>query len=204
MNDSFSNYCVNNETFLSNDNKNENKNTDIGYNQEEINATSTEDLIIIRKAIFAYLKSPNLKKRNPNYVKAFKRINEELKKRKIKEEEKGSLKFESFSSKDKNGVDKKRENDYDNKYKNLICKEFKEKRYSYLNTEMLKRKRANAVDDSLNIPAFLQDKLSKEKKKLEEDGDILFDLRRKNQIGNEFDMTKESYSPSKIEFINIS
>lgn len=56
-------------------------NTDIGYNNEELKATSTDDLIVLRRAIYSYLKSPNLKKRNPNYLKLFRRLNEELKNR---------------------------------------------------------------------------------------------------------------------------
>ncbi len=63
-------------------------NTDIGYNDEELKASTTEDLIVLRKAIFSYLKSPNLKKRNPNYLKLFKRINEELKIRNLIEDNK--------------------------------------------------------------------------------------------------------------------
>mgnify|MGYP000878440859 CR=1 FL=1 len=62
-------------------------NTDIGYNHEELKATSTEDLIVLRRAIFSYLKSPNLKKRNPNYLKLFRRLNEELKNRNLTENE---------------------------------------------------------------------------------------------------------------------
>jgi hypothetical protein len=62
-------------------------NTDIGYDQKELNSTSSEDLFILRKAIYSYLKSPNLKKRNPNYLKLFKRINDELKIRKLLEDE---------------------------------------------------------------------------------------------------------------------
>ena len=63
-------------------------NTDIGYNHEELKATPTDDLLVLRKAIFAYLKSPNLKKRNPNYLKLFRRLNEERKSRSSAEKDK--------------------------------------------------------------------------------------------------------------------
>ena len=66
-------------------------NTDIGYNQKELDATSTDDLVILRRAIYSYLKSPTLKKRNPNYLKLFKRIKDELKTRKSLEEGKSNL-----------------------------------------------------------------------------------------------------------------
>ena len=69
-------------------------NTDIGYNQEELDATTTDDLLVLRRAIYSYMKSPTLKKRNPNYLKLFKRINEELKERKVLEEEKTGKKSE--------------------------------------------------------------------------------------------------------------
>lgn len=58
--------------------------TDIGYDQNEIAATSTEDLIILQKAILNYLRSPSLKKRNPKFLILLTRINSEVFKRKYK------------------------------------------------------------------------------------------------------------------------
>merc|ERR1712151_408433 len=119
-------------------------NTDIGYDKEELNNTTTEDLLILKRAIYSYLKSPNLKKRNPNYMKLFKRINEELKRRKGTQEEKKTI-LHKFS------FDKT-----DLKFKDEI-KENKE------NIEFLNRKRSCEVKKpNLAIPEFLQDK-SKEK-----------------------------------------
>ena len=85
--------CQNDETFIS-EITTEIVNTDIGYNQEELDATPTDDLMVLRTAIYSYLKSPTLKKRNPNYLKLFKRINEELNRRKLLEEDKTVKKFE--------------------------------------------------------------------------------------------------------------
>ena len=75
-------------------------NTDIGYNQEELDSTSSEDLFILRKAIYSYLKSPNLKKRNPNYLRLFKKINQELRIRKLIEDEKKNQFFKKVINKD--------------------------------------------------------------------------------------------------------
>lgn len=70
-----------NEETLLNENAIELIKTDIGYNNEELKATSLDDLLILKRAIYYYLKSPNLKKRNPNYLKLYKRIIEELRER---------------------------------------------------------------------------------------------------------------------------
>jgi hypothetical protein len=57
-------------------------NTFIGFDQNEIEKTSDEDLILIRKDIYSYLTNPKLKKRNSNFKTVFYRINKELSKRK--------------------------------------------------------------------------------------------------------------------------
>jgi hypothetical protein len=92
MRDSFF-ITQNDDTFIS-ESSTEIKNTDIGYNHEELAATSTEDLIVLRKAIYSYLKSPTLKKRNPNYLKLFQRLNEELKTRKLTDKDKINMIFD--------------------------------------------------------------------------------------------------------------
>merc|ERR1711957_494794 len=126
-------------------------NTDIGYNQEELDATTTDDLLVLRRAIYSYMKSPTLKKRNPNYLKLFKRINEELKERKVLEEEKTGKKSEIGNKFLFDGQDKIK----------FFQKTLKEKE----NKDLLKLKRKNDIQKkpNLSIPEFLQDK-SKEKK----------------------------------------
>jgi hypothetical protein len=57
------------------------RNSFIGFEQEEIDQTETEDLLTIRRAVYGYLKSNKLKKRNANFMEVFCRINRELKKR---------------------------------------------------------------------------------------------------------------------------
>jgi len=57
------------------------RNSFIGFRQEEIDQTETEDLLTIRRAVYGYLKSKKLKKRNANFMEVFCRINREIKKR---------------------------------------------------------------------------------------------------------------------------
>lgn len=57
------------------------RNTFIGFDNEEITRTSSEDLVRIRKSVYAYITSPNLKKRNADFIDCFKRISRELKAR---------------------------------------------------------------------------------------------------------------------------
>ena len=59
------------------------RNSFIGFKQEEIDKTDTEDLIMIRRAVYGYLKSKKLKKRNANFRDVFFRITRELRKRKV-------------------------------------------------------------------------------------------------------------------------
>ena len=65
-------------------------NTFIGFDQHEIEKTSDEDLISIRKDIYSYLTNPKLKKRNSNFKTVFYRINKELRKRKREKVNKNS------------------------------------------------------------------------------------------------------------------
>jgi len=134
-------------------------NTDIGYNQEELDAQTTDDLLVLRRAIFAYLKSPTLKKRNPNYLKLFKRINVEIKKRKILEDEKLDKKSEIgnkflFGSFDSDTSDRLK----------FLQKNFNKEKENKI--DLLKLKRKNDLQNinlqkkqnNLSIPDFLQDK----------------------------------------------
>lgn len=57
------------------------RNTFIGFDEKEINKTSTEDLLLLRRPVYAYIKSTKLKKRNANFIEVFKRINRELARR---------------------------------------------------------------------------------------------------------------------------
>ena len=165
---------------FSKENPLENKNTDIGYSQDEIIATSTEELLVLRKAIYSYLKCPNLKKRNPNYLKVFKRINEDLRKRKAINPQKDlkakANKTYMFQSTKSEKDLKKQLGSFnvisDKNNKNFLVDSFDEevkncRKFSTINTEFIKRKRAfttnNAVfssnnSDGLNFPSFLQDK----------------------------------------------
>ncbi len=59
------------------------RNTFIGFDQYEIENTSTPDLLMIRKPVYQYLKSTKLKKRNANFIDVFKRINKELRDRNV-------------------------------------------------------------------------------------------------------------------------
>jgi len=177
-------------------------NTDIGYSQDEIIATSTEDLIMLRKAIYSYLKSPNLKKRNPNYLKVFKRINEELKKRKLKPEDKNHSK----NTKALNEIELKKTGNIqlENKNKEILLNNSYEgeKRKNFItNNELLKRKRVNSESEiNLDIPSFLQDKKSTKERDFVNDDDFIFNLKSKNckSFGNSFEFGNEK------EFINTS
>lgn len=59
------------------------RNTFIGFDHEEIEKTSTNDLLTIRRAVYDYLKSTKLKKRNANFIDVFRRMTEELQKRNV-------------------------------------------------------------------------------------------------------------------------
>jgi len=178
----------------------EKANTDVGYDKDEIKQTSTQDLIMLRKATFSYLKSPNLKKRNPNYLKLFKRITEELHKRKLTQEEKLYLKSESFSNPKDNEDNAKNRTNFDYKYKgSLLNDDCKESKNTYINAQFLKRKRANTCESpsSIDIPSFLQDKYNKGKDSQDEE-DLVFNIKIESKSSYDFnDYTKESYHSSK-------
>jgi len=59
--------------------------TFVGFDQQEIEKSSNEDLLYIRYVIDSYLKNPNLKKRNIDFKKVFYRIEKELKLRRKNE-----------------------------------------------------------------------------------------------------------------------
>jgi hypothetical protein len=59
------------------------RNSFIGFDQDEIENTTNDDLLTIKRAIYKYLKSTKLKKRNANFMEVFYRINKEIKKRKL-------------------------------------------------------------------------------------------------------------------------
>merc|ERR1712032_102915 len=126
-------------------------NTDIGYNHEELQATPSDDLLVLRRAIYAYLKSPNLKKRNPNYLKLFRRLNEELKNRNLTEKDEFTMNKNKFEKIFLPSGIKTKLSSNNHKYEN--------------SNDLLKKKRQNEIEkqQNLSIPEFLQDK-SKEKK----------------------------------------
>ena len=131
-------------------------NTNIGYEKEELKKTSTDDLLILRKAIYSYLKSPNLKKRNPNYLKLFKRLEEEIKTRNISFAQKFEFKIERVFLFFKNFFIFFISLLY---FYNFIQKIWNEERKDFKN-DLLKKKRKNEnlVKLDLKIPEFLQDK----------------------------------------------
>lgn len=59
------------------------RNTFIGFDKEEIKNTPTNDLLTIRRAVYDYLKSTKLKKRNANFIDVFRRMTEELQERNV-------------------------------------------------------------------------------------------------------------------------
>lgn len=59
------------------------KGSEVGYDIDEIKATSTQELKNIRASIYTYLISTNQKKRNANFKELFLRINEKLKERQL-------------------------------------------------------------------------------------------------------------------------
>ena len=84
-------------------------NTNIGYDSNEISATSTEDLFSLQKAILKYLKTSKLKNKNPNFLRVLKGINEEISIRKINISKQESISFsvperKSYFSKDKTNL----------------------------------------------------------------------------------------------------
>ena len=53
--------------------------TNVGFEEEEIKNTTTEDLLNLKYSIAGYLKSKKLKKRNMKYMLVYQRITKELK-----------------------------------------------------------------------------------------------------------------------------
>jgi hypothetical protein len=54
----------------------------VGYDEEEVKRTSTEDLLILRKTILAYLKKNSSRKRSVSFREVYSRIMDELERRK--------------------------------------------------------------------------------------------------------------------------
>ncbi len=178
--------------------------TDIGYSQDEIAKSTNEELIIISRAIHSYFHSRNLKKRNPNYMKAFKRINEELKKRKLNNQEKiflnnSTLNLNNKSQKNKTNIENKLcYCDNNSKFFKFEKTKLKQKiNTGNTKSDFIKRKRANIDQTTMkfDIPSFLQDKISKEK--------FFFNgLKKKNSIISETNF--ESNYREKLEEFNNS
>jgi len=149
---------------------------------DEIKKTSTEDLIILRSSILAYLKSKKLKKRNSNYMSVFLRMNYELSQRKK------SPKFITVSDIIKEIPQKKSENLQSEKIekfedfaieKNLRGSELKPHKYfdffeyeknkeKSAESKFLNRKLSQDSHLEIDIPSFLNDKNSLKIKKLKE------------------------------------
>ncbi len=146
---------------------------------DEIKKTSTQDLMILRSSIIAYLRSKRLKKRNSNYMNVYVRMNYELNLRKK------NLNFSSFSDAINETEDKKMENSIKGKdtttEENLFIKktnnsDLTEKKfydsfeYCKKNSEinLLSRKLTQDSHLKIDIPSFLNDKKSLEIKKLKE------------------------------------
>lgn len=124
------------------------RNTFIGFDLEEIKKTSSSDLLMIRKPIYAYLKSTKLKKRNANFIDVFKRINNELRERNIipskKPQQNILLNVSKITNSTKSGTSSERESITNETLTNEKIKNdnFLGKKYS--------------ID--ISIPSFLNDK----------------------------------------------
>jgi hypothetical protein len=55
--------------------------TEVGFDEQELLSTKSEDLSNIKAALYSYLKSKKLKKRNANYKNLYSRVCKELKRR---------------------------------------------------------------------------------------------------------------------------
>jgi hypothetical protein len=152
------------------------KGTDVGFNKEEIQKTSTEDLLALKKTVVAYLKSKKLKKRNGNFMDVYQRINDELKERKkIVIEEKESINSGFIKAEISQGSDDRHETTPS------ATSEEETKPLTFIN-------RKHSMPFDVEIPSFFNDKnfndkkqkLMKEKtpdKRAEEDKPIMKSLK---------------------------
>ncbi len=116
------------------------RNTFIGFDEEEIKTTSTEDLLLIRGAVYGYLSSKKLKRRNANFKEVFERISEELADRKVLPKRSGfhlHKKNAKFLVTNKSQPSTKSDSDYETCEKTFL-------------------KRKHMMD--IEIPSFLNDK----------------------------------------------
>jgi hypothetical protein len=133
--------------------------TDIGFNKAEIQDTSSEDLINLRKSILLYLKSKKLKKRNGKFADVFKRINEELRRRKSCSSDAETASQTSESCENKSIAPKRTASSSFSSSISLDNIDFKD--YTFLG-----RKQSSSTSIlNLDIPNFLNDKITKEIKK---------------------------------------
>ena len=140
------------------------RNTFIGFDQTEINKTSTEDLLSLRKAVYGYLKSTKLKKRNGNFMEVFYRINNELKKRNKKDNGTDDLSYKPCY------LGQKLLRDLDDDY---YSNEYEKLNY-FEDSDICSRKTSTQSNQTsnfliLNVPSFLNDKtikIQKSKKNL--------------------------------------
>ena len=173
------------EDNLSFQSKIESNNTYIGYDKNEIAATPTEELIILKRAIYSYLKSPTLKNKNPNYLKVFKRMNEELKTRKDKDNYNNKEpKIEINLMSQKKNLIFFTENINDIAEKKLIKKDY------------IAKKRCNTINTEIHfdIPSFLQDKSQKNN----EEEKINSKLNSRKSFDIPFDFEKDYSNLSKF------
>lgn len=130
------------------------KGTDIGFEKHEIEQTSTEDLITLRKSIVSYLRSKKLKKRNANFIDVCKRINHVLKERDDKKE---------IDAKSKEGFVKVELTDNSLDFLSFEPKKSTRTGFSEQTEELclketfLKRKTSSAFLE-ISIPSFFNDK----------------------------------------------
>lgn len=141
-----------------------NHNTFVGYDLEEISKTTSDDLLMLRRAIYGYLSSDKLKKRNKNFITVYNNINKELVNRNVlKHSVKISKNVNSFFNTTK--MTKKIEGLSD---KNKAKHDEKDEKIKIKNTsnddKLLKKKRSSTPKNKnyFSIPDFFNDKSNKD------------------------------------------
>jgi hypothetical protein len=155
------------------------RNTFIGFDQKEIESSNNDDLINIRKVISGYLNSTKLKKRNANFIDAYKRITKELARRKIIVNDKLSNSLNKHFSKEKeqtvfssNSSTTQEEKEFS---KNSKCS------FDFQETPFLSNKRSRVYVSNFDfeIPSFFNDK-GKDKNKNTDLEQISLELESQN------------------------
>jgi hypothetical protein len=135
--------------------------TDIGFDMAEIKQNSTEDLLVLRSSIYAYLNAKRLKKRNSKYMDVYIRINKELSLRKAENQDKKIQK--NFDQEKSNDVNKHKTTSFSAQ---SLFEFFEKQKNDYDKEDLLKKKSKNT--STFNFPNFLNDKKNEEIEKKKE------------------------------------